>query len=46
MQAEKIKGKVPRPKHRSGVMPTMREEPDVKKIPRKQKHKKRIQPND
>lgn len=43
MKPNTIKGKVPRPKHRSGVMPTKREEPDVKTIPRKEKHKKPVE---
>lgn len=43
---EPIKGKVPRPKHRLGVIPTKFEEPIHKVLPRKKKHKKPVDLSD
>jgi len=37
---DKLIGKVPRPKHRSGVLPTRKERDKSKIIPRNDKHKK------
>ena len=37
---DKLTGKVPRPKHRSGVLPTRKERDKSKTIPRNDKHKK------